>query len=210
MRERRAQPPWLAKPRGVVFAGVPLELVLARKPKLAVALARIGACPDGFEADLIVLADEELEDDLDGALFGAPWRRQGERLAPDQALRFGVQYADGSKAELNESWRALHKRTGPYDARPEGPVISTGGGHGGDGEQQQRLWFWPLPPPGTVTFALEWRGQGIELQLHTLDAAPIREAAQRAQMLMPDAVMRDTPGHTWSTAPLHLRDGELS
>lgn len=205
-RERWAQPPWLEKPRGVVFAGVPLVLTLVRKPKIAIALSRLGACPDGFEADLIVLAKEDLEDELRGGLFGQQWRHRGERIAPDQALRFGVQYADGSKAELGESWRAHDKRPEPHDARPQGPIIRAGGGRGGDGEQQQQLWFWPLPPPGTITFALEWRAQGIDLQLHELDAAPIREAAQHAQILMPGAAIADTPHHSWSIASLHMHE----
>jgi hypothetical protein len=201
-RERRAQPPWHEKPRGVVPAGVPLELVLAREPKLAVALCRLGACSDGFDAELIVLGSEDLDEEINGGMFGAPSprRRKGERVDPARALRFGVQYADGSKAELERHWQGR-------DERPDGPVIRTRGGQGGDGEWLQRLWFWPLPPPGTITFALEWLAQGIELQRHELDAAPIREAAERAQTLMPTQELADTPGYTSHTMRPH-RNGE--
>jgi hypothetical protein len=190
-RERRAQPPWVEKPRGIMPGGVPLELVLAREPKLAVVLCRLGACPDGFEADLIVLGSEELDEEVSGALFGmhTPRRRRGQRVDPASAVRFGVQYADGSKAELERNW---HGR----ESRPEGPVIRTRGGQGNDGEWLQRLWFWPLPPPGTVTFALEWPSQGIELRLHEVDAAPIREAAERALAPMPMRDLADGPAYT--------------
>jgi hypothetical protein len=170
-------------------------VVLAREPKVAVALGRVGACPDGFEADLTVLAADDLEEQLHGGLFGPPWRRRGQGVDPADALRFGVQYADGSKAELG----------GPLEAReeqPEGPVIHGNGGHGGDGEWQQRLWFWPLPPAGRIAFALEWRAQGIELRLHELDAAPILEAAARALTLIAAQDMADTPGY--SVSPMHL------
>jgi hypothetical protein len=187
---RRAQPPWLGKPRGVVLAAVPLELMLVREPKIAVVLAGIGACPDGFEAELAVFVAEDLQDELHGGLFGpAPWRHgRGERVDPARALRFGVQYADGSKAELERR----HGR----DERPKGPVICPGGGRGDQGEWHQRLWFWPLPPPGTITFALEWQAQGIELRLHELDAAPIREAAPRALTPMPAQELSDGPTYT--------------
>jgi hypothetical protein len=200
-RERRSQPPWLEKPRGVMLGSVPLELVLAREPKLAVVLCRLGACADGFDAELIVLGAEELEEEINGGMFGspAPWRRGGERTNPELTLRFGVQYADGSKAELGERMRAHGERRQGRDQPPDGPLIQRGGGQGGDGEWRQRLWFWPLPAPGGITFALEWRAQGIELRLHELDAAPIREAAGRAQTLMPARELPDTPHYTSHT-----------
>jgi hypothetical protein len=198
--ERRAQPPWRGRPRGVLLAGVPLELVLVREPKLAVALSRLSACPDGFEALLTVLAADDLEEEIDSGLFGSPGRRRGQRVDPVQALRFGVQYADGSKAELGRRWEAREEP-------PKGPVIQMNGGQGGDGEWQQRLWFWPLPPPGQITFALEWRAQGIELRLHGVDGAPIHEAAGRAQTLMPAQEMPDTPGYTSHTMRPRPGDG---
>jgi hypothetical protein len=188
--KRRAEPSWLSRPHGVLLAGVPLELVLAREPRIAVALSRLGACPDGFEGELTVLATSDLEDDIEyGGLFGAPWRRRGKSVDPARSLRFGARYADGSKAELGGRWEG---REGP----PPGPVIHGNGGSGGRGEWRERLWFWPLPPAGPIAFALEWLEQGIELRLHELDAAPIREAAGRAQTLMLAEDLPDTPGYT--------------
>jgi hypothetical protein len=199
--ERFVPPPWFGRPPGTVLAGVPLELVLARTPTVGVALSRLGACPDGFEAELTVLSTAGAEE-LDHGLWGPPaMRRRRGAAAAAEEMRFGVRYADGSKGELDGPW-------GDPEARPEGPVIRRQGGSGGEGEWRQTLWFWPLPPAGPLTFALEWRSQGIALGLSEVDAGPIRDAAERAQQLFPSDAMADTPGFTSGTMHAFKRDAE--
>lgn len=182
----------MARPSGRLMAGVPAELVLAQTGTVAVTLSRIAACEDGFEAELAMFATEELEDSE------YPWRPHMHRGTSDpaRAMRFGVRYPDGSKAELNAMWESPARP-------PEGPVIRQAGGSGGDGEWRQDLWFWPLPGAGRLQFALEWKSQGIELQLHELDAAPLREAAARSHTIFDPASLVDAAdSHTLGT--IHL------
>ncbi len=191
-RETYRPPPWVSRPRGVLLSGVPIVLVLARTEQVAVALGRFGACEDGFEAELSIFGRGESDDADDGMLppFGPRRRRNPD---PAEGLRFGVRYADGGKAQLDQPWGARSSEP------PAGPVICQGGGGGGAGEWHHSLWFWPLPPAGAVTFALEWRERGIELSMHELDAAPIRDAAGTAQRIFPEDEMPDTPGFTSGT-----------
>ncbi len=185
----------MGRPAGRLLAGVPLELVLAQSETVAVALSRLAACPDGFEAELatVVVGDDD---------FDPPWRppvRGRRRGAPDEEMRFGVRYADGSKAELDAPWRAPGERA-------QGPVIHPAGGSGGEGEWRQELWFWPLPPRGPIAFALEWKAQGIELQLHEVDAQPLLDAAARSKLLFDPGDLADSPGYTLGTMHLHRAD----
>ena len=41
------------------------------------------------------------------------------------------------------------------------------------------LWLWPLPPPGTFEFAVEWPFGGIGLSICELDGTAVTEAARR-------------------------------
>jgi hypothetical protein len=61
---------------------------------------------------------------------------------------------------------------------------------------------WPLPPPGTLTFGVEWLARGIDLTLHEIDAALVRDAAGRARTLFAAEDMPDTTG--FSIGTMHL------
>ncbi len=172
-RVREAMPPWVHRPRGVLLGAAPVEALLARTEQAAIAISNFGACPDGFVATLTVLTARD-DDEGPGSPFGwGGWRRRRGESAED-LLRFGVRYPDGGEAELGAQ---RPQRSEP----PDGPVIHPEGGSGGAGEWTQQIWCWPLPPAGTIAFALEWRQEGIALTLHELDAEPIREAAGRSQ-----------------------------
>ena len=99
----------------------------------------------------------------------------------DEILRFGIQYADGSKATSLGP-----PMIGPQDKRPEGPILQHQGGGGGGTVATQRFWAWPLPPPGPLAFVCEWPKYAISLTRHEIDAGVIREAAKRAIELWPE------------------------
>jgi len=161
---------------------VALELVLARTEKVAMCLPLISAYPSGLEVDLVTMASAASRD-LDPYLFAphrlALRRRTASESPPEDMLRFGVQFADGSKA-TNASGRLPDPARDPA---PSPPVMHAEGGGGGTGGWRQRFWIWPLPPAGPLTFVVEWAAAGIPLTRHEIDAKLIRDAAQRAQVI---------------------------
>jgi hypothetical protein len=176
-------PPWLAPPGGTVPGVVALELVLARSEAVAVFVSRVDAYPSGFALELMVMS--ELADDaLDPLLFG-PRRLRGlgrgpgsaDKSLPEEKLRFGVQFADGTKAtNTQEGVREPFQEPAP-------PVLHTSGGGGGSGRWYQSLWIWPLPPPGPLWLVCEWPSAKIALTRHEIDAQQILDAASRAQVI---------------------------
>jgi len=199
----------MGAPDGTLPGAVALELVLARNDRAAVCLTRLGAYPTGFALDLLVFATD---DELDPYLFGPrqrglPSTSPGE--IPPEMLRFGVQFADGSKA-TNIARRPPSPRDDP---EPEGPLIFPGGGSGGGSSWSQHLWVWPLPPSGPLAFVVEWPAAGIELTRHELDAQVILDAAERAQVIFPAEVMQRIPGgrmHQQLRASAAFRTGKQS
>jgi hypothetical protein len=167
----------MGAPRGVLPGTAPIELVLARNARAAVAVTKFGACPEGFDFDLVVLAADR-EEELDPMVMGymrRPGRRGGTQ---EEMLRFGMQFADGSKV-TNLSGPRFGAPGG--GERPPGPVLQGNGGGGGGGEWHHRYWVWPLPPPGPLAFVCEWPAAGIELTRVEIDAQPLIDAAGRAQ-----------------------------
>lgn len=179
-RERpRLQPPWMSAPRGSLPGVVAVELLLARNERAAVAVTKLGAYPVGFEFDLLVLTGDEDADELDPMLHG-PMHRPGRRRddAQRDMLRFGVELADGTRATNTigrEHWQ--------WDEPPATPVLRTGGGYSGGGEWSQRMWVWPLPPPGPLAFVCEWPAAGIGLTRHEIDAQLVIDAAARSRQI---------------------------
>jgi len=115
-------------------------------------------------------------------------RGRQSRENPDGTLRFGVQFADGSKAT-----NAGHHFPEKDEDAPQGPVMNPGGGGGGGGSWRQDMWVWPLPPPGPLTFAAEWTDAGIPLTLRQIDSKMLLEAADRAQMIFTAEQLSDGP-----------------
>jgi hypothetical protein len=194
-------PPWVRAPSGTLPGVLALELVLARTEQVAVCMTRLGAYPEGFELDLVTMAGAD-RDELDPQLFGRRGMR-GRRLSggldagagiPSEMLRFGVEFADGTKA-TNTSGRVRW----PHEEPPAGPVLTPGGGGGGGGNWRQTLWVWPLPPAGRLAFVCEWPAAGIPLTRHEIDAQLILDAASRAQTFFPDEELSDSPAGRAST-----------
>jgi len=188
-RERRFRsPPWHGPPRGTVPGVVPVELVIARNEKVAVFVARVAAYPTGFEIELQAISRDE-DDDLDPMLFmQGHFRRtrRGDEI-PTEILRFGVQFADGSKATNTDGGR--FDPSGP----PNGPVMQEQGGGGGSGSWEQSYWIWPLPPSGPLTFVCEWPAADIPLTRLELDAQAILDTSGRAQVIFSEEHLPDPP-----------------
>jgi len=186
------RPAWRHAPSGTLPGVVTLQLVLARTDRVAVCVTRLGAYPTGFELELVTMACGE-SDSLDPFLFGGRSLRRGLQTGaalPPEKLRFGIEFADGTKA-TNTS-----RPLGPQgDDPPTGPVLSPRGGSGsGDGNCRQSIWVWPLPPAGKLAFVCEWPDAGIPLTRHEIDAQLVLDAVSRAQQLFTEEQLFDTPG----------------
>lgn len=202
---RQPQPPWIEPPRGVLPGAVPLEVVLARTDRAAVAVTKIGAYPEGFDFEVLVLVNEG-EDELDPNVIGHPYRRgAGRRDEEREMLRFGIEFADGSRVtNLPGGGRFRGAHLADRDAPPEGPVLQQRGGGGGGGEWRQRFWVWPLPPAGPLAFACEWPAAGLGFTRVEVEAQSLIEAAARAQRIF-ERTQDDGYGFTSSTGAMVAR-----
>lgn len=187
--EDHTPPPWVEPPRDVVAALIPDRRVLARSHAVAVLLSHIDVYPTGCQIRVRVVAARPAdmgEDDwwdLNDVLFDHRRRHRprADGALPDEVPRFGVQFADGSKATTTA--RIHH----PGREEPDGPVlVGHGGGGGGGGghlAMNHPLWLWPLPPAEPFDLVLEWPALGIELTRVEIDGADIRDAAERVELL---------------------------
>jgi hypothetical protein len=122
--------------------------------------------------------------DEDDELMDVPWERhrRHRRLAPDDALpdefmRFGVVFADGS------SWSNVDAVFPSMTEAPSAPFVMSRRGGGGDGNWAMDQWLWPLPPDGPLTFIAEWPKFGISETSASVDGGEIRAAAETVEEL---------------------------
>lgn len=179
-RRRTTSDPW-ARPADWIPRYLPLGFVLGASDRMAVCVAGVACYPRGFAFDLVSVSKYRLDYDEEGHFhsldpFFPPHGRRRE--VPDTLLRFGVQYANGSKAtNLDEDFLGF-----PSTTRRTGPNLGTSGGSGGSPEvYHHSMWVWPLPPDGPVTFACEWPAFGIPESLHRVPGARIRKAAEKSK-----------------------------
>jgi hypothetical protein len=188
---RYRQPEWRGPPENVAPALAPLDLVLVNTGELAVFVTGALVYPTGFEMTLTALFREEtdVEDPIGMRQFRRHRRGAGEdEIAPEQ-LRFGLRFADGRKATNVGGPVAWDQGEPP----PDGALLVGRGGSGGERRWDQRLWAWPLPPPGELLFACEWPAQEIALTTVALDAEVILSAASRACVLWPAPELPERP-----------------
>jgi hypothetical protein len=186
--EHSRQPRWLAPPENVLGVIVPLGLMLGRTAEAVVTVPVATAYPEGFVFVLDVRVRGHRKEEL---LRGPPpwmheFRRQEQGL-PDDLLRYGLEFADGSRVT------SLERFPGFEDA-PQAPVLVPHGGSGGAGRWEQYCWVWPLPPEGPLLFVCEWPAAGIALNRVEIDARPIHEASARAEILWDDGGEEGGPG----------------
>lgn len=176
------RPNWM-RPEHILGEPVPINFLLARSSTAAVKVQHLTAFPAGFEFQVVIhmRSTGEVWDPMHGlqGFRGRPGARYGE--LSDEHLRFGIQFADGSKAT-----NLGPPMIGPTDEKSKGPMLQPSGGSAGGSVAQTTFWVWPLPPSGPLTFVCEWPKYGIPLTRHPVNADLIREAAQRAIELWPE------------------------
>jgi hypothetical protein len=177
--EEHRQPAWIGPPENVLPASFPLSLTLAQTDAVAIAVEAALAYRNGFTFRFVLVRRKAVDVPSGDPFHG--WRRTRGGEIADDALRFGIQFADGAKATVFDAFRWY----GSEEA-PEGPVLMQRGGSGGGRTWEFGFWVWPLPPEGPLAFVIEWPAEGIELTRHEIDASVIRNAAAQAEMLWPD------------------------
>ena len=178
----REPPAWAGPPRGVLGRRLPDQILLARSESVAVAIDRITAFPNGFEVVLAGVPNPELLSSGGRPLFDLlrtdpipPPNVQTEEVPPE-VFRFGMQFADGSKAT------SLDRRP-TRESEPDGPVL-LGTSRGWSVERwSAHYWCWPLPPPGSMRFVCEWPAAGIELTAVEFDGRRLRDAGAELRPL---------------------------
>jgi hypothetical protein len=173
--EPTAVPEWLGPPRGVLPGYAPERAVVFRTAEATLVVGRFDVYRTGVEFTIELQLRSEDED-----LIEVPWelhrRRPRSGGLPDEFLRFGVEFADGS------SWSNLDSFPASTEP-PAGPFVMSQGGGGGNGRWSMNQWLWPLPPAGPLTIIAEWPKYGIAESRATVDAGKLREAAERAENL---------------------------
>ena len=147
-----ARPEWAGPPHGVLPGHSDQRAVLVRTDEAIMYADDFRAYPNGLEFAITVLIRQpEL------GHGPPPFEMHGPRpgLSNDDLVRFGVQFADGSK------WTNLDPH--PYGPRSQdgfaGPVVMSQGGGGGDAHWRMRYWMWPLPEAPQMTFVVSWPAQ---------------------------------------------------
>jgi hypothetical protein len=175
-REAHRQPEWMGPPDNEVGEVVPVTVVLARTPNLALVVRSVTAFSTGFTLSLAIRRSVAPKEHVDpfGRMYGGGHSAHG--------LRFGVQFSDGSKGTTY----GHPGRPGGSAGAPAGPVLSQRGGSGGDRTYDLEMWVWPLPPPGPLAFVVEWPAESIPLTRNEVAAQDVLAAASRVEQLWPD------------------------
>jgi hypothetical protein len=166
-------PPWSGAPENELPVAIALDVVLVRTDAIAVYVTSARVFSTGLAFDVAMVRRRPVssaEDRRGGFLL------HGE--SDGEAARLGVAFADGRRTTLDAAW----------SGRVEAPEIQlqSGGGGGGFRRWDARVWLWPIPPQGPLTFAFVWPRAGVDETLVEVDSAPIRDSAPRAVELWPD------------------------
>jgi hypothetical protein len=184
--------PWRGTSEDTIGMAVPLVRLLVRTEDVAIIVSGLVAYSGGFDLTVITIAR------IAWAPTGIPRNPMGFGL-PDGAfpspefLRFGLRYADGSRATNTGFGRGIDRAsTGVRDLRPRG---SSGGGR----KYTTRYWSEPLPPPGLLGLVCEWPKYGIAETEDVISAELILSAAEQAKPIWPEDVGIAEPTNPYGT-----------
>jgi hypothetical protein len=163
-------PEWLQPPDNVMPAAVALDTLIVSRDDIAAWISTALVYPTGLVFELVLMRRAPFP----ARALPRPWfMAPGDPDGP----RFGVGFSDGRKATAD--------RPGAHEGRPS-IALGSHGSSASDRRWTGRMWLWPLPPPGRLTFAFAWAEQGVQETTVDVDAAPLAEAAARTRTLWPD------------------------
>src|ERR1700676_1361207 len=141
----------------------------------------------GYSDDaLLVIREAEVYPNGIEFLFRAQFRSNAFHLNPlasrpelpglgiEGGLHLSARFADGRRTvDLSDS-------RGNCASTPPGPVLVARGGSGSLSEFRIRLWLWPLPPPGLLTWSVAWPQCGVSKTDTLIDVSDINAVASQA------------------------------
>lgn len=185
-----ASPVWAAPPSDVIPGIADLSVDLGRSPDTVVLIEGARAYPQGVLLRLVVRFYEthrRAGRDLIERLNLHHGRGSLGLALPPGGLRWGVQFADGQKVtSLDESpWAAgVPDGVDPAEWVVDHPVMDSIARPSVFMDTWSRdIWLWPLPPPGGLRLACSWPDRGIAETVTEVDAAVLRQAAERSRPL---------------------------
>ena len=171
------EPPWFGPPSGVLPGLLPKRVVFVKNDQMLLVIDHFSVYPTGvlFSINLWLRKSND-------EIHRMPWDYRPRRTMPDDAnvLRFGLRFSNG------QTWTNL-ARSGPdFENEPTEPVVMERGGGGGGDHWEMSHWLWPLPPPGDLTFVVEWPAYDISETTVTVDAQEIIDCAATAETVWKD------------------------
>jgi hypothetical protein len=176
-QEKHRRPAWFGPPDNELGAPVPIQVELVRTENLALAIIGIVAFSTGFSFTFAIRRRVLMRQPN----HHHPVHPFHSGASPD-ALRFGIQFANGGKATTLDR----HPSPRDVDETPTGPLLIGGGGGGGGRKWNSEMWVWPLPPPGALAFVCAWKAESIPLTRREIDAKLILDSASQVEQLWPD------------------------
>jgi hypothetical protein len=165
---------WRGTPDDTLGAGVDLSTVVVRTEEIAILVSAIVAFPIGFSFSVVALSRT-------GAAEMSMWRHPRHGPGQGDALQFGVQFSDGSKATNQHDFAFV-----PHD--DDHPRLIHHGAGGGGRRFSARYTCYPLPPSGPLLFVAAWPDKGIGETSVEVDGDLIRQPGLAAPPLWPDDV----------------------
>jgi hypothetical protein len=162
-------------PRNELPRSVPIRVPLASTTDLAVWLDGVLVWTTGFEFTLTFARKHP------AATYG--WRPPFVRFGSDvtsSLATLSVTFSDG-RTNISSAKAALAD-----DGKPIGPVTTYRPGADGLRRTEEKMYVWPLPPPGLVTLELSWPAGGIPVTEGHIDGAVLRAAADEVEQLWPE------------------------
>jgi len=173
--------PWM-RPEHAIPAGVPVNLIVIHTQDVAVTVHGLRSYEYGFE---FTLREDYRREAVEVPGGGPPIIGADGEPAPlseQITLRFGLLFADGRRGAIGRVAPAFQR-----EAPPTGELwLAPGRSGGGPRRWDREFWVYPLPPDGPVTFVASWLEQGVSEARAEVDAALIRQAAERTARLWPE------------------------
>jgi len=183
MRALNSRPP----SEGWIGAPVPLALDLGLADQVGIHASHATVYAEGFVLHFEVTVKRPPTLICGDAMALA--RRSGQD--PDGLdLHFGVEFADGRRADWQTTWIRVNRNSAgspSLPARDMDPAVSIRvqaiDGRGSDFHYRTRHWVWPVPPPGLLTLRAGWPAADLPIRAVDIDASPLIEARSRSYPL---------------------------